>query len=357
MNKNEREEFEAAFNEDQAAASEGSDFVEPTDEPSDIDPEGGESGPEVVLDATAPLTEAQDEAATATAMAPPAEAVPVEGEGETAPTPVAAASGGEAVDLAKETQRLKSWEGRLRAWEAKLKDQKSAPAVDGAGAPALSAGGEIEQAALPLDGAPENPAETPAEAPPAEAPAAPAAAPSIDASEAARQLAADFGDDFVALIQAVASNAAEQSASGALAPLSQIQSVVDEIVADIVDTKSRAHFNAIEAAHPGFEQTVESPDFSAWLASLPDAERTQAEQIAEEGEAPEVIKLIDAFVASRAPLAEDDPHAGMHNDGGAPPAEDDWVDAAEGVRSGGAVRLPEPPGAAEDYASAWDDFK
>lgn len=218
-------------------------------------------------------------------------------------------------DLAKEVQRLKSWEGRLKAMEAQLK----------AGKPADE---------------PETPAEEVAEE------AAEAAEEVGDVEEvkdldgAIKVLKHDFGETFTKMLMIVIDAKVGQANEG-------VAKSVDEIINDIVDTKAKAHFEAIADKHPDFMEIADSPEFAAYLDAMPEEEKAKAQQIVEGGTSREINALLTAYKATKA--APEQVAEQM-------PAEDDsMMDAAEGIRSSG-MRLPTQPAASEDYSKAWDEF-
>ena len=137
--KDDQDEFAAAFNEDDAPAAEPSEdeafgLSEPAEAPAEDGAEGQSSDPvdvAVVIDGGELEKAAEDRQAKQTAeeAAEPAsqdnaaEEV-AEGEGD------AAEVNPPAVDMEKEVQRLKSWEGRLKAMEAKLKAAETAKQLE-----------------------------------------------------------------------------------------------------------------------------------------------------------------------------------------------------------------------------------
>lgn len=60
-----------------------------------------------------------------------------------------------------------------------------------------------------------------------------------------------------------------------------------------------AHFAAIKAVHPDFEQIVQSEAFSQWAESRPTPSRDYYRQIMDRGTAPQVIEMLTAFKANR----------------------------------------------------------
>lgn len=233
----------------------------------------------------------------------------------------------------KEEQRRKSWEGRLRAREEELARReaelngKSKPA-EGGDADAADA---IEQAAesLEQDGDMEG-------AEGVEDVAEKVESGELSADQAMKMLAEDFGPEFVKMIEVIAASKAEaagrQIAEQATSKLGQS---VQEIIDNIVDDRARSHFETIADKHPDFTQITDDPAFAEFVKGYPDGEN-----IASNGSARQVVKMLDAFKASaQKPEPQPDPA----------------VDAAEGVRSKG-LRLPSAPMKADGYEDAWNQF-
>jgi hypothetical protein len=63
----------------------------------------------------------------------------------------------------------------------------------------------------------------------------------------------------------------------------------------------KAHFAEIRAAHPDFQSVVNSGQFNAWIAKLPDSEREGAEQTLDQGSSADVVGLLDRFKRRGAP--------------------------------------------------------
>lgn len=55
------------------------------------------------------------------------------------------------------------------------------------------------------------------------------------------------------------------------------------------------HFAAIYQAHPDADEVVESPEFSIWYQSKPEAERRNYERVLNEGTSSEVIHMLTLF--------------------------------------------------------------
>lgn len=256
-------------------------------------------------------------------------------------------------DIEKERQRLKSWEGRLKKMQEELKAQTDAraagaaetngPAADGTNtesttadaveqvADKAAASGDSEMAAAAQEVADQ------------------VAAGEITPEQAMRTLSEDFGEDFVKLIEAVARASAGKVADERVGAVKgELGKAVSDIVADITDTKARAHFEAIATAHPDFDEIGKSAEFRSYIDSLPQQDKANAERVVQRGSAKEIVKLLSDFKAS----GKDDGDPTPTSD----PAVDAAADAAAGVRSTG-MRLPEQPKpAADSYEDAWKEF-
>lgn len=301
-------EFAAAFNEDEDGAGLGA-APAGDDQPADVaqqEPEGTAAG----------------DAGQAGGGAPDAPAVAVAITGDA-----------EASDIEKERQRLKSWEGRLKAREEELKAKPAAaaPAAEKAAdtledvADAAEAKGSTELADA------------------ANAAAAAVESGQMTPEQAMSQLSEDFGPEFIQMIQAIVVATTKKE----VAPVAK---KVEDVESTMSSKELKAHFDAIGSKHPDYAAIGQSEDFKAYMQGLPDDVRGEAEQVAKQGTAEEVIALLDAFKstkqakASGGPPKEDTPAAGPD------------MEELEGVRSGG-VRLPEKPAAARDsFEGAWEDF-
>ncbi len=318
-----------AFNEDSPAPAEPSEdeafgLTPPAEdkpaEPEESEP-AAEETPAVAVVVAAPASETE---------------TPAEDAAEPAEEP---ADKGAPIDLAKETQRLKSWEGRLKKMEADLK---------AAAAKAPSPEPVQETAAEALEDVGEQAEEA---GKPELAEAAEEAADKVESGEltverAMKMLSEDFGQDFVRMIEVIASaKAAEAGGKAAEGRFAEVGKTIEDVINSIVDDKARAHFEAIADAHPDFDEISQNPQFGEFVKSYPNGE-----SIAEKGSARQITKMLDAFKAQAQKPAEEAPAPA------APAMEDPAADAAEGVRSSG-MRLPEQPKpAASDYEAAWKDF-
>lgn len=282
------------------------------------------------LEAAADAAGAKDSAEAAADMEPV-----VAVEDEAAP---------KSVDMDKEIQRLKSWEGRLKAMEAKLK----AAGADTPEEQTEAVAEAIEQAADTTD--------TPADEEKVEQIADQVEEGSISPEQAMKQLAEDFGDDFVRMIEAIATAKAREAGGQAAADkVGELKGTVDEIIGDIVDSKAKAHFERIAEAHPDFSEIGESEEFKTYIESLPDDQKGPALETIAGGSAKSIIKLIDGFKAANKAGGDATPELTEAKESIVDEVSDDMLDAAEGVRSSG-MKLPEQPQKSDDYAAAWDQF-
>lgn len=251
------------------------------------------------------------EEAEAVADEPAAEDAPVD---IAAPVEAAEAEPAKGDDLAKEVQRLKSWEGRLKAMEAQLKAGKPADEPEATEEVAEEAADEVSDVAK---------------------------AEVTDVDGAIKALAADFGDEFTKMLMMIIDAKVGQANEG-------VAKSVDEIISDIVDTKAKAHFEAIADKHPDFMEIADSQEFAAYLNAMPEAEKAKAQQVVEGGSSREINALLTAYKAT---VSTPEAEPAMEQ------PDDSMMDAAEGVRSTG-MRLPtQPSPASSDYAAAWDEFK
>lgn len=333
------QEYSSAFDEAPAPAAEKSEDesfgITPPPAPVDTATEPGVS----------PSADASDTAPVADAAAAQAGA-PAEGASEVAAEPVAvivATADDKAFDPAKEEHRLKSWEGRLKKLEAQLKakaTETGQPAEEVAADTIEQVADDAEDAGkTELADAAENAAEQ-------------VEAGTITAAEAMKMLAEDFGSSFVDMIVAIAKEAAAGLADE---KIGSVRKDVDDVISHITNERERAHFEAIAAKHPDFNDIANSEAFKAWTAEDP-----QRADIAATGSASAINAMLDEYKAQSAPAQETAPAETMVAENKpapmpASPDDDDALDAAEGVRSGGGLRLPEEPVAAGDYESAWNE--
>lgn len=292
------DEYEKAFMSDEPMQEASEDVTEDmveeaADEPAGLNPEPAEPA----MDAAEPVADAADDGA---------EDEPID---------------------EKELQRKRSWEGRLRAREAELKQKEDAmkgshPAEKqdaNAEAPTAEKAEEaMEQAVDQLE--------------------------SGDSAEAVmKQLAEDFGDDFASKLSSLIRHEAKRIAQEeAKSTVGQVSKTVEDMMTNIRDEKTRAHFEAIADRHPDFLDVAGGDAMQAYLDSLDEQAKTQAQKVVDAGSAREVIKLLDAVKAYKPQATEPDV------------VDEVMADAAEGVRSRG-LSLPEKP-KGNSYEDAWNEF-
>ncbi|MBU3577574.1 type II secretion system F family protein [Polynucleobacter sp. UK-Kesae-W10] len=364
--KDEQDAYGAAFNEEQPAQ-----HVQTEDEAFGISPEeakpaadqsaaenkagedaaDGESGDEgnvaIVIDGGELKDAAEQENAEASAQQ--AAAAQQQGESQTPPDAPQEGDAGEvkapAVDMEKETQRLKSWEGRLKAMEAKLK----AAGADTPEEQKEAVGEAIEDAAEKAD--------TPAAEEQVEQIAEQVEKGELTPEEAMKQLEEDFGSDFVKMIEIIATQKAKEAGMEATAELGK---TVSDIIDDMVDSKAKAHFAKIEAAHPDFNEIGQSEQFKQFIDAMPEDKKQEALSVIGNGSADQINQLLDGFKQATAAGQESKegetelaPAQGESIVDEAAESNEDQLDAAEGVRSSG-MKLPESPASADNYEDAWN---
>lgn len=230
----------------------------------------------------------------------------------------------------EDIQREKSWMGRLKAKEAELKAREEALK---AGAPA------------------ETPAEEAAEAPAAEA--MEDAMEKVESGEltfeqAMKTLESDFGPDFPKMLTVIAKYVGGQVSDERVG---SVRGELDEVVNELRNDKEKSHYETISEAHPDFMEVGASPEFRAYVESLPDQEA--AMQVINSGTAKQINKLLSDYKAKGQVTTEADLEKLAAP--AAEPVDESALDAAEGVRSAG-LKIPEKPTQADDYEAAWAEF-
>lgn len=229
----------------------------------------------------------------------------------------------------KEVQRMKSWEGRMKAREAELAKREAELAAREQ-KPILQENQDTEMTSETKQQA-VNEAVAKLE-------------DGDDVDSVLAEMAEDFGDDFVKKLGKLIENKAAQIASKAVNEnVGKVKQELDDYRAESADRATREHFAAIHEKHPDFIEMIQSGGLlDQYIQSLPAAEQDEALRIKQSGNAREAIKLLDAAKSSTQKKEEPQPE----------PAN---LDAAEGVRSRGGLKLPEKP-ASDDYESAWNGF-
>jgi len=329
QNMQEQEDFANAFTDDvqRTEMSEDEAFgLEPeaVDNPDDAEVVEEPEEPEVAEEPEA--DDPQDPAAAETGEAGPVEETAVVVE------PGATDAGDIEVMSPEDIQREKSWMGRLKAKEAELKAREEA----------------LKNASIATDTA-ENSSEEAAENAPTEA--IEDAMDKVDSGEltfdqAMKTLEDDFGPDFGRMLSVITkrigSEVADERANA-------VRGEIDNVVSELRSEKERSHFESIADAHPDFIEVASSPEFKAYVDSLPDSDA--AKQVIEAGSAKQINKLLSNYKDSTKVNEAQEPVAETV----AEPIDESAVDAAEGVRSAG-LKIPEKPMQADDYEAAWAEF-
>ena len=184
---------------------------------------------------------------------------------------------------------------------------------------------------------------------------------SITVEHALARLTEDFGSDFVSMMTTVfrdiAAQEADRISDGKVSDkFSQLEQRTMEGFRSIGERHMMLHREKIDDAVPGFEKLIENPKFQEFMASYPDGE-----QIGSGGTARQIIKMLKAFESAEGNSEVDGTQAANKNQTGrevesviaqAKPSEA-ALDAAAGVRTGGAARVPDAPSESSDYAGAW----
>ncbi|MET3135212.1 hypothetical protein AAKU55_005520 [Oxalobacteraceae bacterium GrIS 1.11] len=157
----------------------------------------------------------------------------------------------------------------------------------------------------------------------------------------AAALAEDFGPEFVSLLTALIEKICARKVGEGIGGVSD---TVQEVIDHLQSERNANHFKAIAGAHEDFNDIVVSPDFSAWKEAQAPEEQSRLQHVIDAGSAQQIIDMLTAFKQSKA--AGTDAGAG---------ADDAALDAAEGVRSSGGMKLPAEPAQDNNYADAWNN--
>ena len=143
--------------------------------------------------------------------------------------------------------------------------------------------------------------------------------------EAVAALTADFGEDFISYIQAIAAGSARQESEAAVkTSVADIIDKIDGFKSAVSGAFSAMHKDAIVNAHEDFEEIVNTYEFANFIGSLPDGDREKAQQVAANGSASQVVRLLKKFKVSLQQAEQ-----------GKNGLDTAALDAAAGVRSAG----------------------
>lgn len=152
------------------------------------------------------------------------------------------------------------------------------------------------------------------------------------------QFAKDYNPEVLKAIEVVAARKAKAMLEQAAPRLEQLEHGYQTM-------EQRAHFAAIAAAHPDFQQVAADPAFAAWVEAQPRAVAETYRRVLSSGHAIDVIDALNAYKAQARPQ----PAAPQ-----APRIDTAKAQAATAVRAkrGG---MPQAKAAKDDYDSAWDE--
>lgn len=149
-------------------------------------------------------------------------------------------------------------------------------------------------------------------------------------------LTEDFGPEFVSLmIRLVQKYSKEHAGAG----VSEVSATVDALIRDLRAERETNHFNRIRAAHEDFEDLTQSPEFSAWKDGQPQDQQAELNRVIESGSADQIIAMLTQYKQAKQ---------------GSSDADNDQIDAAEGVRSN-RLELPTEPKQDTGYLDAWNN--
>lgn len=132
---------------------------------------------------------------------------------------------------------------------------------------------------------------------------------------------------------------------------------MDAVAPYLEELKAERHQAAVAAAHPDWREVAEDPELEEFIDRQPGFVAEAMRRVVRDGEADEVVALLDEFKRARAPRrSEDSKEKGRPASGTKPaapaPSHDDVLEPALAVPS----RASQPPigrQKAVDYASAW----
>jgi hypothetical protein len=164
----------------------------------------------------------------------------------------------------------------------------------------------------------------------------PAVVPPNEEDEFLAKFRTEYNDDVIKAIDIITARKAtqlfEEKVASRLAPLEQTTKAA----------VARAHFAAIEAAHPDVYEISNSPEFDAWIESRPAHVKAAYEFVREQGSAEEAISMLDEFKSITAP----------RKPVGIPTKK--TVPASAVKRSRGALPTAAKP-SNDDFESAWGE--
>ena len=339
------DEYRKAFNEGGAVESSAEDMNVADNKPTEAAPEGIAETPAV---------------AVVIAEGAPAGEMPADAEDKAEMSP-------------QDVQRAKSWEGRIKKREAELAAREAELAAreaalngegvemaaggkvcqkkDGGKVEMMAEGGEVmdddmmpaDEMTDPMAGeAPdlfaegEGMADEGMEGDMAEADTAPVSDDPVE------QMAADYGPEIVAAVTAIVERTVRkivEEMGGAFA--SEVEGKIAEIMRATNEGFGMIQGEMLRSVVDDIDDVLESDEFTAWVESLPEEEKAQAQQVIDAGTPSQGIKLIKQYKARSK----------------GPSPEDVWAeDAAVAVKGKSPVRLPDRPSMSpeDEYRAAFN---
>ena len=156
------------------------------------------------------------------------------------------------------------------------------------------------------------------------------------------QMAADYGPEIVAAVTAIVERTVRkivEEMGGAFA--SEIEGKIAEIMRATNEGFGMIQGEMLRSVVDDIDDVLESEEFTAWVESLPEEEKAQAQQVIDAGTPSQGIKLIRQYKARSK----------------GPSPEDVWAeDAAVAVKGKSPVRLPDRPSMSpeDEYRAAFN---
>lgn len=246
------EEFEKAFED----AVSGKPFEEEEPEAVDTETEEGESSTEEVIPQTEDTEESKADAPSTSSDS-----------SEAGDTDAAEETDWKAL-YEKEKQRTSSWEGRITAANKRAEEaEKRAKELEG------SAGAQEE-----------TPPQKQEEA--------------DDADPELKEFFAEFPELEKPFTKLVEQRGAAIAQKIVQAEIEKIKPTLDTVSTNQQAEAERAHFAAIDAAHPDWRDSVQNGDLEKWIHEQPSIIRDRLTEVTQKGSASEVIELFDQFKKS-----------------------------------------------------------
>ena len=156
------------------------------------------------------------------------------------------------------------------------------------------------------------------------------------------QMAADYGPEIVAAVTAIVERTVRkivEEMGGAFA--SEVEGKIAEIMRATNEGFGMIQGEMLRSVVDDIDDVLESDEFTAWVESLPEEEKAQAQQVIDAGTPSQGIKLIKQYKARSK----------------GPSPEDVWAeDAAVAVKGKSPVRLPDRPSMSpeDEYRAAFN---